>query len=160
MNVKRVAMSEVNWICPNSEGNIFFDYIPEQILNDYNEACEIKDLSPKTSATLAIKCLQEMIRDFWKVNKGVLINEIEEIKDRIDPLTWSAINSVRKTGNIDTYMKKDVNKIIDVEQREAELLVNLIGTLLDVWYITKYKREENLFAIIALSKDKSELINI
>jgi hypothetical protein len=151
-------MSDVNWKCPNSEGNIFFDYIPEQILNNYNEAFKTKDVNPEASVTLVIKCLQEMIRDFWKVNKNTLVDEIREIKDKIDPMTWNAIDSVRQTGNIDSYIKKDFNKLTSVKQYEAELLISLTGTLLDVWYITKYKREENLSAVIALSKDKSKLV--
>jgi len=52
------------------------DYIPEQIKNDYEEACSILSLSPKASATLARRCLQGMIRDFWGISKGRLIAEL------------------------------------------------------------------------------------
>jgi hypothetical protein len=45
------------------------DYIPEQIKDDYYEACSILNLSPKASATLARRCLQGMIRDFWGITK-------------------------------------------------------------------------------------------
>lgn len=143
-------------LIPSSKGKIFPDYIPKQILNDYNESCEIKDLSPKASATLARRCLQGIIRDFWKVKPTTLAKEIEAIEDKIDPLTWSAIDSIRKIGNIGAHMEKDINIIVDVEPHEAELLINLIETVLDDWYITKHKREQKLSAIIDLSKEKDE----
>lgn len=132
------------------------DYIPKAILNDYNEACEIKDLSPKASATLARRCLQGIIRDFWKVKPDKLNKEIEAIEDKIDPLIWKAIDSVRKVGNIGAHMEKDINMIVDVEPHEAELLINLIETVLDEWYVARHKREEKLSSIVALSKAKDE----
>ncbi|MBA3025726.1 MAG: DUF4145 domain-containing protein [Sulfurimonas sp.] len=143
-------------LIPSSKGKVFPDYIPTPILNDYNEACEIKDLSPKASATLARRCLQGIIRDFWKVKPTILAKEIEEIEDKIDPLIWQAIDAVRKVGNIGAHMEKDINLIVDVEPHEAELLINLIETVLDEWYIAKYKREQKLTAITALSKAKDE----
>jgi hypothetical protein len=141
-------------LIPSSKGRIFPDYIPKAILNDYNEACEIKDLSPKASATLARRCLQGVIRDFWKVKPDKLNKEIEAIEDKIDPLIWKAIDSVRKVGNIGAHMEKDINMIVDVEPHEAELLINLIETVLDEWYVARHKREEKLSSIVALSKAK------
>lgn len=143
-------------LIPSSKGKIFPDYIPEAILNDYNEACEIKDLSPKASATLSRRCLQGIIRDFWKVKPDKLNKEIEAIEDKIDPLIWKAIDSVRKVGNIGAHMEKDINMIVDVEPHEAELLINLIETVLEEWYVTRHKREEKLSSIVALSKAKDE----
>lgn len=143
-------------LIPSSKGRIFPDYIPKAILNDYNEACEIKDLSPKASATLARRCLQGIIRDFWKVKPDKLNKEIEAIEDKIDPLIWKAIDSVRKVGNIGAHMEKDINMIVDVEPHEAELLINLIETVLDEWYVARHKREEKLSSIVALSKAKDE----
>jgi hypothetical protein len=51
-------------LLPSGTAKPFPNYIPTQILADYNEACVIRDLSPKTSATLCRRCLQGMIRDF------------------------------------------------------------------------------------------------
>ena len=49
------------------------DYIPQVIEQDYTEACRIRDLSPKASATLARRCLQGMIRDFCGISKKRLV---------------------------------------------------------------------------------------
>jgi len=144
-------------LIPFSNAKSFPDYIPEAIINDYEEACLIKDLSPKASATLSRRCLQGIIRDFWGVSKRTLYDEIEAIKDRIDPLTWSAIDSVRSIGNIGAHMEKDINIIIDVEPSEATFLVELIEILINDWYITRYERQQRLQSIIDIKLAKDEL---
>ena len=60
----------LSWnIKPQSHAKQFPSYIPQVIIADYKEACLIQSLSPKASATLARRCLQGIIRDFWKVNE-------------------------------------------------------------------------------------------
>jgi len=143
-----------NWsLIPSSHAKILPDYIPQAILNDYYEACEIKDLSPKASATLSRRCLQGIIRDFWNVSKHSLFLEIEAIKDKVDSLTWNAIDAVRKIGNIGAHMERDINQIIDVEPEEAALLIELIETLISDWYINRYERQKRFESIIGV-KDK------
>jgi hypothetical protein len=65
-----------------------------------------------------------MIRDFWGVSKNRLVDEVEAIEEKMDPLTWQAIDAVRKIGNIGAHMEADINVIIEVEPREASLLIN------------------------------------
>ena len=80
-------------LIPPSNAKTFPDYIPKPILEDYKEACLIMNLSPKASATLSRRCLQGIIRDYWKAKPGRLVDEIDEIKDKIDPLTWKGVNT-------------------------------------------------------------------
>ncbi len=141
-------------LIPSSGAKAFPNYIPKQILNDYTEACQIVNLSPKASATLARRCIQGMIRDFYNIKKGRLVDEIEAIQEKVDPITWEAIDAVRKIGNIGAHMEKDIDLIIDVEPNEAELLINLIETLLQDWYIAKNERQKRLESISQLSKQK------
>lgn len=141
-------------LIPESKAKPFPDYIPKPILEDYTEACLIKELSPKASATLSRRCLQGMIRDFWRVKKNRLIDEIDAIKDKVEPLTWEAIDSVRKVGNIGAHMEKDINLIIEVDPNEADLLISLIETLIKDWYITRHERQEMLRAIKELGDQK------
>jgi hypothetical protein len=146
---------EQHWdLIPSSKAKVFPDYIPKQILDDYKEACLIKNLSPKASATLSRRCLQGIIRDFWGMTKSRLVDEIEAIKDKVDPLTWGAIDAVRKIGNIGAHMEKDINLIIDVEPTEAALLIELIETLFKDWYVTRNERKERLKSIISVSDNK------
>lgn len=132
------------------------NYIPKPIIDDYYEACAIRELSPKASATLSRRCLQGMIRDFWGISQSRLIDEIEAIKEKVDPLTWEAIDSIRKIGNIGAHMEKDINIVIDVEPQESNLLIELIETLINDWYVTRYERQKRLENIILVAEKKLE----
>jgi hypothetical protein len=143
-------------LLPDTKSNIFPDYIPLPIRQDYEEAYAILELSPKASATLSRRCLQGIIRDFWGVKKGRLVDEINSIEDKVDPLTWKSIDAIRKVGNIGAHMEKDINLIIDVEPKEAQLLVQLIEMLFEEWYIHRYERELKLNAIVGVAEIKDE----
>ena len=140
---------------PESSAKPQPDYIPSQIVEDYYEACWIRDLSPKASATLSRRCLQSMIRDFWGVkDKHNLYQEIEAIKEKVDTATWEAIDSVRGVGNIGAHMAKDVDLIVSVEPEEAQLLLGLIETLFTEWYVAKHDREQRMGALKQLGEEK------
>ena len=142
---------------PRSQARVFPSYIPRVILEDYEEACLIRDLSPKASATLSRRCLQGIIRDFHGITKKRLVDEIEALKDNIDPLTWQAIDAVRSIGNIGAHMEKDTNLIIDVEPQEASALIGLIEMLLKDWYIDRHEKEKQLREIVGISKTKKDI---
>jgi hypothetical protein len=141
-------------LIPASKAKALPNFIPEPVKNDYSEACLILSLSPKASATLSRRCLQGMIRDFWGVSFPTLKAEIDAIKEKVDPLTWQAIESVRKVGNIGAHMEKDINIIVDVEPNEAELLVGLIESLIKDWYIARENKQQHLRSLVALAEQK------
>ncbi|MES2207779.1 MAG: DUF4145 domain-containing protein [Pseudomonadota bacterium] len=146
---------KAHWnLIPSSKVKSFPSYIPKIIIDDYNEACLISELSPKASATLSRRCLQGIIRDFWGAKPGRLVDEIEQIKDKIDPLTWDAITALRHLGNIGAHMEKDINLIIDVDPHEADLLINLIETLLNEWYINREERKIRMNALVNAATSK------
>ena len=142
-------------LIPSGFGKNFPEYIPEAIRADYREACTIKALSPKASATLARRCLQGMLRDYWNVKPGRLVDEINQIQGKVDPLAWAAIEAVRKLGNIGAHMEKDINVIVDVDPNEAELLIGLIERLLEDWYIAREKRKTSMTALIDAAAAKT-----
>jgi hypothetical protein len=150
------AMLRAWELIPSSSAQSFPPYVPAPILADYHEACLIRDLSPKASATLSRRALQGIIRDFWQVKSGRLVDEIAAIKDKVDPLTWAAIDAVRKVGNIGAHMESDINVIVDVESNEAELLIGLIESLLKDWYVTREERKAHLAALVQMSAEKDK----
>lgn len=141
---------------PQSEAKQMPDYVPQAIISDYEEACLIKNLSPKASATLSRRCLQGMIRDFFDVKGRTLFEEISAIKEKVDPDTWEAIDAIRSIGNIGAHMEKDINLIIEVESSEAGLLISLIESLIKDWYITRYERKQRLESIVKIAEKKRE----
>lgn len=132
------------------------DYIPQQIRDDYREACLIIDKSPKASATLLRRCLQGMIRDFWEINENKLYDAISELNGKVPAAQWKAIDGLRKLGNIGAHMEKDVDLIIDIEPDEAKKLQSLIELLLDKWYVARHDEEELYSSITETVDDKEE----
>lgn len=152
---EKVGSVVQHWnLIPDSRAKNFPDYISKPILDDYREACLIKDLSPKASATLARRCLQGMIRDYWKVKPGRLVDELSAIQPQVDPLTWDAIEAVRKIGNIGAHMEKDIDVIVDVDPNEANLLIELIETLVREWYINREERRARMGHLVAAAAAK------
>lgn len=139
---------------PQSNAKPFPDYIPAPLLADYTEACLVRDLSPKASATLSRRCLQGMIRDFWSVTERTLFEEISAIQNKVDPAIWSAMDAVRKIGNIGAHMERDINLVIDVDPDEAQTLIRLIEVLFQEWYVSRKQRDEHLAAIVAIAEAK------
>lgn len=147
------------------------DYIPAALIEDYNEACLIRNLSPKASATLTRRCLQGMIRHFCGITKGRLIDEINALRESVDDGTADrsisiesvdAIDAVRGIGNIGAHMEKNIDHIIDVEPGEAQAMIELIELLFAEWYIAKHKRSERFRRLdqIAASKESAKQVGI
>ena len=143
-------------LLPESEAKVLPDYIPGPIQEDYYEACRIRDLSPKASATLARRCLQGMIRDFWGISKARLKDEIDALEEQVDPDTWSSIDAVRSVGNIGAHMERDINVIVDVEPEEAQLLIGLIEQLVEDWYVDRENRRVRSETLKALADAKKK----
>lgn len=159
-NVSFVAFGQDNLVglkiplYPSSLAKQFPEYIPKAILEDYEEAYAIVNLSPKASATLSRRCLQGMIRDFWNISEKRLVDEIDKLQPLIPASQWNAIDSLRKIGNIGAHMKADINTIIDVDIGEAEKLLKLIELLIDKWYIARHDEEELLTDIKQIADNK------
>ena len=143
-------------IYPISKAKQFPVYIPLQIRQDYEEAYAILSLSPKASATLSRRCLQGMIRDFWGITKNNLASEIDALQDKIPAAQFTAIDALRKLGNIGAHMEKDVNTIVDIEPEEAQKLILLIEMLLKQWYIERHEQEKLYEDITKISEEKQE----
>ena len=130
-------------------------YIPEPIVDNYKQACRIRDLSPNASATMSRRCLQGMIRDFWEVQgQPNLSAEINAIKRSVQPKTWRAIDAVRNVGNIGAHMEADANLILDVQPDEAQALIDLIEMLFEDWYVYRHNRDQRSDAVIGLYQKK------
>ncbi len=148
---------------PGMAGKPFPRFVPKEIIEDYNEAWAIVNLSPKSSATLARRCLQAMIRDFCKIHEKTLYAEIGKLQKMADEdnlpkgveaETIEAMNALRELGNIGAHMMESGGEIISVDSGESEALLALIEMLFADWYVARGKRVERLAGIVKLGKDK------
>ena len=147
------------WSLPQNSGKTWPPEIevPAQIMADYREAKLVSSLSPKASATLARRCLQGMIRDFWSVTGSTLFDEISILKTKLnDDELWNAIDAIRKVGNIGAHMEKDVDVIIEVDEGEAETLLELVELLIDEWYVASHNRAKTIEAAGKLGDEMIE----
>jgi len=126
--------------------------------SDYNEACLILTLSPKASAALSRRCLQNILREKAGVKKGDLANEIQQTIDSksLPSHLSESIDAIRNIGNFAAHPLKSTStgEIIDVEVGEAEWLLDVKEALFDFYFvqpaILKAKRE-------ALNKKLAEI---
>jgi hypothetical protein len=143
-------------LVPPSRAMAVPTYVPQQIRDDYEEACLIVSQSPKASATIARRCLQGMIRDYWAISMRRLIDEIAALAGKVDGATWEAIDSLRKVGNIGAHMEADVNVIVDVDPGEADSLIWLIELLIKDWYVVRHDRQLRLAEVKRIADAKAE----
>ncbi len=115
--------------------------------------------SPKASAAMSRRCLQGIVRDFWNIppsKRGNLGAEINYIKDKVDADTFESIKAVREVGDIGAHMEKAVDTIVDVEPSEAELLIELVETLISDWYVARHRRNERNKKLREIVSEKRE----
>lgn len=131
------------------------DYV---FANDYNEASLILSFSPKASAALSRRCLQNILREKAGIKKGDLANEIQQVIDSktLPTHLLESIDAIRNIGNFAAHPLKSsaTGEIIEVEVGEAEWLLDVIEALFDFYFvqpaILKIKRD-------ALNKKLSEM---
>ena len=139
---------------PGQEYVQFPDYVPQAIRQDYKEASCIVNSSPRAAATLARRCLQGMIHDFWGIHEKNLNAEISTLKTKVTSSQWAAIDGLRKIGNIGAHMESNIDLIVDVEPEEAAKLLQLIELLIGKWYIGRHDEEKLLAEVVGISVSK------
>lgn len=125
---------------------------------DYSEACLTFSFSPKASAALSRRCLQNILREKAGVKKDDLSREIQEVIDNkgLPSHLAESIDAIRVVGNFAAHPTKSTatGEIVEVEVGEAEWLLDVIEALFDFYFvqptILKAKRE-------ALNKKLSEI---
>jgi len=142
-------------LVPPSRARSFPVSLPHPILQDYQEACLAIEFSPKVAAALSRRCLSAVLRDYWQVQPGRLIDEFRQIKGVADPLTWETIESVKKSGSIGARFESEGAEILDTEPAEAKLLIGLIETLIEDWYVAREERRKRLHEIRQITAEDS-----
>lgn len=131
--------------------------VPEAIGEDHTEACLVLADSPKASAALSRRCLQNVLREARGVKHGNLYDEIEEaIKSGSLPSHISeALHAVRAIGNFAAHPTKSqtTGEIVPVEVGEAEWNLDVLETLFDFCYVQPAKLAEKKAALDTKLRD-------
>jgi hypothetical protein len=149
-------------LVPFGASRAFPDYVPKPVRDDYEEACKIRDLSPKASATLARRAVQGVIRHFWEIRKPTLKQELDELKNRNDVPheVWEAIDALREVGNIGAHMEKDIDLIIDIDPNEAAALIEFVELLIEDTYVARELRRSRLQKVKSVASEKASEKNL
>ena len=126
--------------------------VPDEFKRDYLEACLIIADSPKASAALSRRCLQQILRDKAQVqHPNNLAKAIEETVDKNDlPSDLAAsLDAVRNIGNFAAHPNKGINtgEIVEVEPGEAEWCLDVIEMLFDHYFVWPAKIRARTMAL-------------
>jgi len=117
------------------------------------EASAVLPISPKASAALNRRILQDVFREELGIRKSSLAQEIDEFIERTDVPSYltEAIDAVRNIGNFAAHPLKDTNtgEIVEVEAGEAEWLLEVNEALFDFVFVQPKRlaeRKSNLNA--------------
>lgn len=111
--------------------------VPKSYAKDFQEACEVLIASPKASAALSRRLLQRLLREKGGVKKGNLYEEIEEALPTLPGDLADVLHAVRVVGKYAAHPEKSTRtgEIIDVEPGEAELSLDILEDLLDLYCV-------------------------
>ena len=112
--------------------------VPQKLADDYVEACKVLPDSPKASAALSRRCLQNLLREVAKVKPGNLADEIQEVIDsEIPSYLVEVIDAVRNIGNFAAHPLKSEKsgEILPVEPTEAEWNLDVLEALFDFYFV-------------------------
>ena len=113
--------------------------VEKEFADDYAEACLVLNDSPKASAALSRRCLQNILRRKAGITEKDLHTEIEKaISGNVFPSHISdVLDAVRHFGNFGAHPITDIQtgSIIDVESGEAEWILDIIEELFDFYYV-------------------------
>lgn len=111
--------------------------VPEEYASDYREACLVLGDSPKASAALSRRCLQNLLRGTAGVNPGDLAKEISQAMPTLPSHLADGIDAVRNIGNFAAHPMKSNNtgEVVDVEPGETEWLLDILEGLFDHYFV-------------------------
>lgn len=127
--------------------------VPNQIAEDYKEACLVIQDSPKASAALSRRCLQSLLREYAGVSPSNLSKEIDQVisNGKLPSHLADIVDAVRVVGNFAAHPTKSnsTGEIVKVEPAEAELNLDVLESLFDFYFVLPAKTKARKAAIDA-----------
>jgi hypothetical protein len=113
--------------------------VPRSYKKEFLEACAVLSLSPKSSAALSRRLLQQILREEYKIQCPNLAQEIDKFIKLPDIPAYvkDAVDAIRNVGNFAAHPLKDTQtgQILEVETGEAEWLIGVLETLFDITFV-------------------------
>ena len=120
--------------------------VPDVYKRDFLEACAVLTLSPKASAALSRRVLQNILREKFDIKSQSLAKEIDDFIELngVPSYLTDAVDAIRNVGNLAAHPLKDTHsgEIVDVEPGEAEWLLEVLEALFDFTFIQPRRLEQ------------------
>src|ERR1051325_2198253 len=127
--------------------------IPERYRLAASEAAAVLQISPKASAALSRRSLQDVLREVEGLHGATLQTEIAAVlaKKSLPPYLGKDLDAIRIVGNFAAHPIKDTNtgEVVDVEPGEAEWTLEVLEGILEFY-----------FANVQQSADRREALNV
>ena len=125
--------------------------VPERYKKDFIESCSVLQFSPKASAALSRRILQDILSEKFEIKSRSLDKQIETFIAMKDTPSYlaKAIDAVRNIGNFAAHPLKDTNtgEIVEVEPGEAEWLLEVLEGLFDFTFVQPIRLEKKKNAL-------------
>ena len=134
--VLAVSDETERWVVyPRSYSRPLPPEVPTTLAGDYQEAAAVLQISPKASAALGRRCLQNTIREVAQIQRATLSDEIKELiaARSVTSSLAAQLDVVRTIGNFAAHPIKDTETgvVVEVEVGEAEWTLDVLDRLFD-----------------------------
>ncbi len=120
--------------------------VPDPFKTDFKEAAAVLSESPRASAAISRRSLQNLLREKFSIKPSNLAAEIEAFLDLpgIPSHIVDAVDAIRNIGNYAAHPIKEqhTGEIVEVEEGEAEWLLEVLEALFDFAFVQPQKLEE------------------
>ncbi len=120
--------------------------VPKEYRDAFNEANSVLPISPKASAALSRRLLQQILQGKYGIRKRDLNQEIDEFIQlpNIPSEISGAIDAIRNVGNFAAHPMKYTNsgEIVEGEKGEAEWLLDVLEQLFDCAFTQPAKAQK------------------
>ena len=124
--------------------------VPEQIVDEYRQACAILEVSPRASAAMSRRCLQSLLAAVG-AKAGRLDKAIDEIigGGELPTILAKELDAVREIGNFGAHpMKSEATGVLlDVNPGEAEWNLEVLEHLFGFYYVDRPAQAERRAAL-------------
>jgi hypothetical protein len=107
------------------------------LANDFREAVSVLPRSKKASAALSRRCLQFVLLNKGGVTEKDLAKQIDQVLPSLPSSLAANVDAIRHVGNFAAHPLKSHSsgEIVDVEEGEAEWLLDVLEELFDFYYV-------------------------
>jgi len=134
--------------------------VPEKFASEFREAHDTLSISPKASAALSRRCLQNLIREKEGIFEKDLFAEVGKIlkTNKLPKPLADDLDAIRAVGNFAAHPIKDTNtgEIVEVEPGEAEWTLNVLEDLLLFYFVQEAKSAARRNALNQKLKDSGK----